>query len=111
MRFASSASRWIAALSSWGDPVPARDPRGDAEAARQAMRTLVAHLAPRPLRLVRALARASDAYALWHLRAPLMQALAAAHGEARARALVADVDALLLQAWPAAPVSRSQDLG
>ena len=40
-----------------------------------------------------------------------MQALAAAHGEARARALVADVDALLLQAWPAAPVSRSQDLG
>lgn len=110
MRFATSASRWLAALSTWSSPAPVPAAVGEADAARQAMRFLVAHLAPRPLPLVRALARANDASALWHLRPSLMQALAGTHGEARARALLADVDVLLLQAWPAAPVSRPQEL-
>ena len=53
---------------------------------------------------------AGDSESLWHLRVPLMQALAAEHGEGRARWGLAQVDGVFLQLWPGAPVSRPQPL-
>lgn len=53
---------------------------------------------------------AGDSASLWHLRVPLMQALAAEHGEGRASASLSTVDGVFLQLWPDAPVSRARSL-
>ena len=49
---------------------------------------------------------AGDPAALWHLRVALMQALAAEHGESRARRSLAQVDGIFRARWPGAPMSR-----
>lgn len=48
---------------------------------------------------------------LCDLRRPLVQALAADRGELQALRQMMRVDAMLLEAWPEAPVSRPAVLG
>lgn len=114
MLFGRTALRLLeAALSTWGrgtGHVPSHA-GGDLERVRLVMRELLASLQPRPMALVRAVSRCQDLGALWHLRGELMQALSAAGGEAWARKQMAAVDAVFLEVWPAAPVSRWQGLG
>ncbi len=82
----------------------------DPEPVRQAMKALAANLpAPAAPRLAAAIAHRRDIAGLWHLRVALMQALAVAHGEAAARQRIAHLDAVFLQAWPAAPVTPQLD--
>ena len=51
-----------------------------------------------------------DAPSFWHLRPHLMQAVAAARGEAQARCSVAALDDVLRRHWPDAPLSRPAPL-
>jgi hypothetical protein len=113
---------WQAALSSFGgalnraQPIalqaePARIGTGDPGPLRQAMqRTLLDLGGPRPRRLLIAIAGCNDVPGLWHLRGALMQAIAAARGEMQARKQVGELDALFVEAWPDAPVSRGRNL-
>ena len=104
---------WQSALTSWGwQREPAVRPHpGDPAPARQAMMGLLAGLpAARASRLAHAIAGSRDVAALWQMRGALMQAIAMERGETYARGQIAGVDALLLQAWPEAPVSRPAGL-
>jgi hypothetical protein len=84
-------------------PPPAADPAP----MRAAMQALLADLRDlRADRLALVIGACGDVAGLWHLRAPLMQVLAEARGELHARRALQVVDALLLQAWPDAPVTR-----
>jgi hypothetical protein len=110
---ASRLRRWQATISSWtGTGMPSRAaPRSlpaAAEPLRQAMRELAGELGPACTpRLAYAIGASRDVASLWHLRGPLMQALAAARGERAAREQIACLDALFLRAWPRAPLRRA----
>ena len=104
---------WQAAVSSLQlPPSSARAiAAGDPEPVRTAMRELLPGLdGLRAARLHLAIGRCRDLPGLWYLRAPLMEALAAAYGEAPARARMAALDACFLRAWPDAPVARRSRL-
>ena len=97
----------ISSLVGLGQPVPAAgSERG--EPVRLAMRALAGELPHgRHARLRYAIDMSRDVAGLWHLRAALMQALAASAGERAARARIARLDSLFLQGWPEAPVIRA----
>jgi hypothetical protein len=109
----SGLRRWHATISSWtGMGMPARTSRGNlpavAEPLRQAMRELARGIGPScSPRLAYAIDASRDVASLWHLRSPLMQALAAARGERTAREQIAALDVLFLRAWPRAPLRRA----
>ena len=85
-------------ISTWATVVR-RGPQGSmagAERVRAAMVLIVAELGgSRAGRIRFAVASCRDIGSLWYLRATLMQALAAAHGESVARQRIAALDALL----------------
>jgi len=82
------------------------------EDVRQAMRERVQEVpGATTARLMGAIERADDLQALWFLRSPLMQALATTRGESGARNSLAELDLLIRQGWPDAPVSRFTELG
>jgi hypothetical protein len=100
---------WQPSLSSLAPRRPAALPQcaADPGPVREAMKALAASLpAPAALRVAAAIASRRDVAGLWHLRVALMQALAGAHGEADARRRIADLDAVFLRVWPAAPVTH-----
>ena len=103
-RFAWIGSRWW--RPRFLDSAPSLD-ESATDAVRAAMRRL-AQQAPAAgtARLMGAIERADDVRTLWFLRSPLMNALAAQHGELGARAAVAELDRLFRERWPDAPVSR-----
>jgi hypothetical protein len=103
-----------AALSSWGWYAPAAVPpvTGALEPVRQAMHELAAATPGiAAVRVGRLIVRCNDLQGLWHLRAPLMQALSAAVGELEARRQMVGVDAVFRVAWPEAPVTRGPMFG
>lgn len=110
---ASGLRRWQATISSrTGAGLPAQGARqtlpAAAEALRQAMRELARGLGPSCTpRLAYAIDASRDAASLWHLRSPLMQALAATRGERVAREQIAGLDTLFVRAWPRAPLRRA----
>lgn len=61
--------------------------------------------------LVRRLRFAQDPEALWYLRSEVMDALAAVHGEARARALMGDLSALFDGQIPTTMKPRESRVG
>ena len=110
LRAWQAACSSLAAASAW---LPAG--AGDPEPVRTAMAELVDDLheidPTRAGRLQQSIGRCRDLMALWQLRVPLMQAIAAAQGEARARQRIAALDAQFLRVWPQAPVARRAALG
>ena len=115
MRSLSLARRWRlleAALSScgWYAPPPPSGAAavGDPEPVRAAMHALATAVpGVASTRFCVALRKCTDLQGLWYLRPTLMQVLAADRGETGAGAELARLDALFLQAWPAAPVART----
>ena len=88
--------------------LPAADPVHE---VRQAMLAEIAACKGLEAALLRLRLRcAGDPAALWHLRVGLMQALAAEHGETRARRSLARVDGIFRSRWPGAPVTRTLPL-
>lgn len=82
------------------------------EDVREAMRALVQEVpSATNARLMGAIERAPDLRVLWFLRAPLMEAVATARGEAKARQALSRIDALMRAGWADAPVSRTMALG
>jgi hypothetical protein len=88
--------------------LPAADPVHE---VRQAMLAELAACKGLDAALLRLRLRcAGDPAALWHLRVALMQAMAAEHGEGRARRSLAQVDGIFRGRWPGAPVTRAAPL-
>jgi hypothetical protein len=105
--------RWHATISSWaGLGTAPRDARqrlpAAAEPLREAMRSLLRDSGvARTARLAYAIEASRDVASLWHLRSTLMQALAGSIGERAARDRITGLDAMFLQVWPKAPVTRA----
>jgi hypothetical protein len=102
------ASRWGLSSTLWPWFAPAAEPadEADPQPVRAAMRACL-HDArgPHALRVLRSVGVARDLRSLWYLRSGLLQALAAERGELHARHVLAEIDVLFREAWPAAPVS------
>jgi hypothetical protein len=88
--------------------LPSRDPAGNLRPAMLEQLQAATGIQAALLRLK--LHCAGDAASLWHLRVPLMQALAAEFGEVHARRSLSQVDGVFLQLWPDAPVCRPAPL-
>lgn len=109
-KLSSWSSFWSRSRFLDSQPLPGEPARLDA--VRGAMRELVMELpGASGARLLGAIERSADVRALWFLRSPLMQALAAGRGELGAREALAELDPLFRQGWPGAPVGRSARLG
>lgn len=109
VRSPAQGLRHVLSTWGWGPPPPAAVGACDPAPVRAAMRQLMAGATGiQADRLLLGIAVAQDLGGLWHLRGGLMQALAARVGEAQARRHIAELDAVFLQAWPQAPVSRNR---